>query len=62
MDSQDKQWKVLKSEVEYKKAVARTIEIFNAKDGTTEADELDLLLGLLKNFEDKNIVIPNSID
>jgi len=62
MSTKDKQEKVLTSEAEYKKAIARTIEIFNAKDGTPEAHELDLLLVLAKDFEDKNIIIPNPID
>jgi HTH-type transcriptional regulator / antitoxin HigA len=53
-----KQWKVLKSESEYREALARTIEIFHTKEGTTEADELDLLLVLVKDFEDKHIHIP----
>jgi len=62
MSTKDKQKKVLTSEAEYKKAIARTIEIFNAKDGTPEAHELDLFLVLVKDFEDKNIIIPNPID
>jgi HTH-type transcriptional regulator/antitoxin HigA len=53
-----KQWKVLKSDPEYREAIARTIEIFHAEDGTAEADELDLLLVLVKDFEDKHILIP----
>jgi len=54
-----KQWKVLKSEPEYKEALERTIEIFHADDGTIEADELDLLLVLIKDYEDKHIHIPS---
>jgi len=53
-----KQWKVLKSEDEHKEALARTIEIFHTEDNTPEADELDLLLVLIKDYEDKNIHIP----
>jgi HTH-type transcriptional regulator/antitoxin HigA len=48
----------LKSEGEYKEALGRTIDIFHAVDGTPEADELDLLLVLIKDYEDKNIHIP----
>ncbi|HTD98986.1 MAG TPA: helix-turn-helix domain-containing protein [Mucilaginibacter sp.] len=58
METKSRQWKVLKSEPEYKEALNRTIEIFHAEDGTVEADELDLLLLLVKDFEDKHIVIP----
>jgi HTH-type transcriptional regulator / antitoxin HigA len=54
-----KNWKVLKSEAEYKEALARTIEIFHAEEKTPEADELDLLLVLVKDYEDRNIHIPS---
>jgi HTH-type transcriptional regulator / antitoxin HigA len=59
MNTELRYWKVLKSEVEYKKALARTIQIFDADDNTPEADELDLLLVLIKDYEDKNIHIPS---
>ena len=36
------QWKVIKTNSQYKKALNRTIEIFQAEEGTPEADELDL--------------------
>jgi HTH-type transcriptional regulator / antitoxin HigA len=52
-------WKVIKTEAAYKKATNRTIAIFQAKEGTAEADELALLLVLLKDYEDKHIFIPN---
>jgi HTH-type transcriptional regulator / antitoxin HigA len=58
MATKNKQWKVLKTEAGYKQAIARTVEIFHAEDGTPEADELDLLLVLVKDFEDKNVSIP----
>jgi len=51
-------WKVIKTESQYKKALKRTIEIFQAAAGTPEADELDLLLVLVKDYEDKHIVLP----
>lgn len=50
-------WKVIKTEVQYKKAVKRTMEIFQAAEGS-EADELELLLVLVKDYEDKHIVLP----
>ena len=51
-------WKVIKTEAQYKKALKRTIEIFQASKGTPEADELDLLLVLVKDYEDKHIHLP----
>src|ERR1700737_2506169 len=57
-----KQWKVLKSNPEYREAITRTIEIFHAEDGTAEADELDLLLVLVKDFEDKHIPTPDPLE
>lgn len=55
--------KVIKTEIAYQKAVKRTITIFQAKEGTPEADELALLLVLIKNYEDKHIstIHPNPI-
>ncbi len=51
-------WKVIKTEPQYKKSIKRTMKIFQAAPGTTEADELDLLLVLVKDYEDKHIVMP----
>ncbi|NII28017.1 hypothetical protein HB364_23230 [Pseudoflavitalea sp. X16] len=51
-------WKVIKTEAQYKKALKRTMEIFQAAKGTPEADELDLLLVLVKDYEDKHIHFP----
>jgi len=51
-------WKVIKTEAYYKKAIKRTMEIFHSAQATPEADELDLLLVLVKDYEDKNIVMP----
>jgi len=36
----------------------RTMEIFQAAADTPETDELDLLLVLVKDHEDKHIVLP----
>ncbi len=52
-------WKVIKTKKEYTTAVKRTIAIFQAEPGTPEADELDLLLVLVKDYEDKHIIIPD---
>ena len=51
-------WKVIKTKAEYNKALKRTIEIFDAEDGAEESDELDLLLVLVKDYEDKHVVLP----
>lgn len=51
-------WKVLKTKSEYNQAVRQTMEIFHTEDRTPVADELDLLLVLVKDYEDKNIQIP----
>ncbi len=52
------QWKVLKTEAAYRKAIKRTLSIFQAKENTPEAHELALLLVLIKDYEDKNIPLP----
>lgn len=51
-------YKVIKTEAAYQKAVKRAMPIFQAKQGTPEADELALLLVLIKDYEDKHIKIP----
>lgn len=51
-------WKVLKEEAEYKKAIERTIAIFHVEPNSPEFDELELLLVLVKDYEDRNIVLP----
>ena len=51
-------YKVIKTEAAYQKAVKRTMSIFHAKEGTKEGDELALLLVLIKDYEDKHIHIP----
>lgn len=51
-------WKVLKTEADYQKAINRTLDIFDAKEGTAEDEELSLLLVLVKDYEDKHVQIP----
>jgi HTH-type transcriptional regulator/antitoxin HigA len=51
-------WKVIKTKTEYNKALKRTMGIFQAVQGTREADELELLLVLIRDYEDKHIVLP----
>lgn len=51
-------WKVLKTEDDYNKASMRLMEIFHAKPNTPESDELDLLIVLVKDYDDKNYHLP----
>jgi HTH-type transcriptional regulator/antitoxin HigA len=51
-------WKIIKTEAAYKKAVKRAMAIFQVKENAPEADELALLLVLIKDYEDKHIKIP----
>ena len=51
-------WKVLTTEKQYQKAIKRTLQIFHAAEGTPTADELALLLVLVKDYEDKHIQLP----
>ena len=51
-------WKVLKTEEEYNVASMRLIEIFHAEPNTPEGDELDLLLVLVKDYDEKQYQLP----
>ncbi|MFZ2283483.1 MAG: helix-turn-helix domain-containing protein [Lutibacter sp.] len=51
-------WKVLKTEEDYNNAAIRMMEIFQAKPGTQESDELDLLIVLVKDYDDKHNHLP----
>jgi len=50
--------KVLKTESDYIVALNRAIEIFHAEEGTPESDELELLILLITDYENKNIKLP----
>ena len=52
-------WKVLKTEAQYQKAVKRAMQIFHADERTAEGDELALLLVLIRDYEDRHISIPD---
>lgn len=52
-------WKVLKTENDYNKASIRMMEIFHAEPNTAEAEELELLLVLIKDYDDKHYQLPN---
>ena len=49
--------RLLKSEDDYEAALARIDEIFDAKEGSAEADERDLLVALVEIYEAKNYPI-----
>jgi HTH-type transcriptional regulator/antitoxin HigA len=49
--------KILKTKKDYQAAVERFEEIFQAKPGSVESDEADILSLLLKEYEEKNYVI-----
>ena len=51
-------WKVLKTEQDYAKASIRMMEIFNAEPNTPESDELDLLIVLIKDYDEKHYQLP----
>lgn len=51
-------WKIIKTEAAYQKTIKRTMAIFQAEEGTTEADELSLLLLLIKDYEEKHFHLP----
>ncbi|OYU82110.1 MAG: hypothetical protein CFE23_02110 [Flavobacterium sp. BFFFF1] len=51
-------WKVLKTEEDYNKASMRLMEIFHAEPNTPEGDELDLLIVLVKDFDEKHYELP----
>jgi HTH-type transcriptional regulator/antitoxin HigA len=51
-------WKVLKTDDDYNKASMRLMEIFHALPNTPESDELDLLMVLVKDYDDKQYQLP----
>ena len=48
----------LKNEIEYDIALERTIELFHAEKGTPEFGELEILLPLVTDYEDRHYPIP----
>ncbi|MBK7128576.1 MAG: transcriptional regulator [Crocinitomicaceae bacterium] len=50
------QLRKLKTKKDYSEALARFEEIFQAKAGTKESDEADVLSMLIKNYEDEHYV------
>jgi HTH-type transcriptional regulator/antitoxin HigA len=51
-------WKVLKTEEDYNNASMRLMEIFHANPNTPESDELDLLMVLVNDYDDKHYELP----
>jgi antitoxin component HigA of HigAB toxin-antitoxin module len=45
--------KIIKNEAEYQQALARIETIFDARPGTAQGDELELLLLLVETYEAK---------
>jgi HTH-type transcriptional regulator/antitoxin HigA len=51
-------WKVLKTEEDYNKASMRMMELFHSEPNTPESDELDLLVVLIKDYDEKHYQLP----
>lgn len=49
---------ILKTDEEYEAALERVDEIFDAAPGTPEGDEAELLVLLIKDYEDRHHPIP----
>ncbi|PBQ34582.1 transcriptional regulator [Sphingobacteriaceae bacterium] len=49
--------KPIKTEKDYQKALTRLEEIFDARPGTSEGDELDILALLIERYEDEHYPI-----
>jgi len=45
-------WTVLNSEEDYNRACMRMMELFQAEPESPESDELDLLMVLVKDYDD----------
>ncbi len=50
--------KIIESEAEYASALKRIDQLFDAPRGTKEAGELELLVLLVNNYEDKHYPVP----
>jgi len=51
-------WKVIKTEKEYHNASIRLMEIFHTSPNSAEHDELDLLMVLIMDYDDKHYQLP----
>ena len=52
------EWNTIKTNTEYITALQRVILIMEARPDSPEAKERDLLLGLLKKYEQKHVILP----
>ncbi len=52
-------WKVIKTEEAYKEAAKRMIEIFHTEEDGPLLDELELLIVLIKDYDDRNFPFLN---
>ena len=51
-------WKVLKTEDDYNAASIRLMEIFQAETDTLEGNELELLILLVKDYDERHYPLP----
>lgn len=49
---------LIKTEKDYESALARLEHVFHAKKGTSEVDELEILVTLIEKYEDDHYPIP----
>lgn len=54
------QWQTLRTEEEYRRALAWLDEVFNTPPGAPESDEYDLLCDLIEAYENIHYPIPAS--
>src|SRR5674476_375601 len=53
-----KRYKIIKTEAEYEDVLSRIEEIMDAKPGTPEGDELELISLLAQNYAESNYPLP----
>lgn len=53
-------YKIIKSEAEYEKVLARIEEIMDAQQDTPEGEELELLSLLVEKYEETNFPLPKA--
>jgi HTH-type transcriptional regulator/antitoxin HigA len=53
-----KNWRILKTENDYRNALTRLDEVIDATMGTSEGDELELLALLIKDYEERHYPAP----
>ena len=51
-------WKVLKTEEDYNAASSRLMEIFHAESDTHEGNEMELLILLVKDYDERHYPLP----